>query len=66
MAIIEMKCRLTWTVSNYKTVLSALKKKSDGKLPTTLNQCSIFYDNWKEDCIMGSIIVMERRGVEQH
>jgi hypothetical protein len=58
MKIIETKRRLTWTVSDYKTVLMALKKKSDGKLPTTLNQCSICYDNWK-DRIMGNIVMAQ-------
>lgn len=61
--IVEKKSRLTWTVGEYRTVLMAIKKTSDGKLPTTINELSACYDSWK-DRVMGSI-VMEQTPVDQ-
>jgi hypothetical protein len=61
MVIIETKEKHTWNVKDYKTVLMALKKKSDGALPSTLLELSACYDNWK-DRITG-VIAMEQTQV---
>jgi hypothetical protein len=52
----------TWSVKDYKIVLMALKKKSDGALPSTLSQLSECDDNWK-DRITGEI-TMEQTQVD--
>jgi len=54
--------RHTWTVSDYRTVLMALKTRSDGALPSVLHELSHLYDEWQHR-ITGDIM-MEQTQVE--
>jgi hypothetical protein len=39
---------LNLTVGEYRTVLMVLKKRNDCELPSTINELSPCYDNWKD------------------
>jgi len=47
-AIIQRKPKHTWKTSDYRTVLMAMKKKSDAPLPSTLTELLLCYDEWKD------------------
>lgn len=51
-----------WTVTDYRTVLMALKTRSDGALPSRLDDLSKQYDEW-EHRITGEIM-MDQTQVE--
>jgi len=61
--LIETKGRRTWTVTDYKVVLMALKTKDDGQLPNTLEDLSLCYDSWIERNMTLREIMMEQSQV---
>jgi hypothetical protein len=61
--IISNKERRTWSIKDYKTILMALKQKSDGPLPSQLHELSLCYDNCK-DRITGEIAMEQTQAGE--
>jgi hypothetical protein len=62
MIINAKRDRHTWTLTDYRTVLMALKTRSDGALPSVLRELSLLYDEWQHR-ITGDIM-MEQTQVE--
>ena len=44
--ILRSKLRSQWSANDYKTVLKPLKRREDGKMPTTLPELTTAYNSW--------------------